>query len=500
MSTLLNRILLKSLSGRLRAIDRYSSDPMQVQQDQFALLSKNPNAYLKQFGDISTIEKFQQNVPIVDYEGISPFIDKVRAGQGDALWAGSKSRWAAKSSGTTASVSKYIPITERYLQNCHYRGGKDTVALFLRNHPDSKALSGKSLTLGGSAKIEREGGLLTGDLSAILIQNTPWYAGLKRAPSSNIALIPNFEEKVEAICRATVGKNITSFAGVPSWNLVLMNKILEYTGKSNIHEVWEDMSLFIHGGIAFTPYRAEYEKIFPAAQMRYMETYNASEGFFALQDDPTDSSMLLMLDYEVFFEFLPLSSLDDHSKAVPLEGVKTGVNYAIILSTSCGLWRYMIGDTVEFTSVKPYKLKITGRTKSFINVFGEEVIVDNANGALRAACQATSTQVLEYTAGPIFMENKSKGAHEWVVECSTEPSSREEFARVLDTTLQQLNSDYGAKRENNTTLNAPTVHFVPVGTFQRWMESRGKLGGQNKVPRLSNSREHLDALIELFER
>ncbi|MFI3299659.1 MAG: GH3 auxin-responsive promoter family protein [Rikenellaceae bacterium] len=495
MASIINKTLLALFSSRLKEIDRHYADPLSIQLSQFDLLCKDSNQYIKSFGDISTIEKFQNNVPVVDYEGLSEHIEKVRSGQKDALWASSPSKWAAKSSGTTASVSKYIPITKQYLDKCHYQGSRDTLALSLRNFPDTLAVSGKSLTLGGSAKIEQEGRLLTGDLSAILIENTPWYALTKRLPKSEVALIPNFEEKVAAICRATATENITSFAGVPSWNLVLMNSILDYTGKNNIHEVWRDMSLFAHGGIAFEPYRAEYQRLFPDPKMRYIETYNASEGFFGIQDDPSDSAMLLMLDYQIFYEFIPTATLYDHSTVVTLEGVKTGVNYAMVISTSCGLWRYMIGDTVQFTSTAPYKIKITGRTKSFINAFGEEVIVDNADKAIRAACDATGTEVLEYTAAPIFMEGKEKGAHQWVIECIKEPSCKEEFVRVLDQTLQQINSDYGAKRFNSTTLNAPKVHFVASGTFKKWMEGRGKLGGQNKVPRLSNSREHVESLL-----
>ncbi len=495
---IINRIITTALGGRLRAIDRFKADPHGVQDKQFSLLSTNSNIYTASFGDIDSYGDFAARIPVVDYEGISPLIERVCSGEKGVLWGGSEPRWAAKSSGTTASVSKYIPINSRFLKNCHFRGGKDCVAVFTSNFPDSKALSGRALTLGGSAKLEHEGGLLTGDLSAILIGNTPPPTSWIREPKTNVALIADFEEKVEAICRTTVGKNITSFAGVPSWNLVLMQKVLEYTGKSSIHEVWPNMSLFIHGGIAFTPYRAEYEKIFTSPDMRYMETYNASEGFFALQDDPNDSAMLLMLDYEIFYEFLPMSSFDDHSTIVPLEGVKTGVNYAMIITTSSGLWRYMIGDTVEFTSTSPYKIKITGRTKSFINAFGEELIVDNAEKAIKAACEATDTTVKEYTAAPIFMEGKEKGAHEWVVETQLSTELQAKFIEVLDNTLRAVNSDYDAKRHNNSTLNAPTVHFAPDGTFTKWMQSRGKFGGQNKVPRLSGSRDFVEQLIKLL--
>ncbi len=497
---MVNSIIHRVLGYRRRAIERFMSQPIEVQAQQLSLLMSNDNGYLRQFGEFKSYEEFSSRVPIVEYEGLSPYIERVRRGERGVLWRGDDARWAAKSSGTTASVSKYIPINGRYLNNCHYRGGRDTVVTMLENYPKTKALSGRSLTLGGSAILEKEGGLIVGDLSAILIKNTPAPTSWIREPKASVALISDFEQKIEAICKATVGKNITSFAGVPSWNLVLMQKVLEYSGKSSINEVWKDMCMFIHGGIAFSPYRQEYEKIFTSPDMRYIETYNASEGFFALQNDPTDTAMLLMLDYEIFYEFIPLATLDDHTTAVPLEGVQTGVNYAMIISTSCGLWRYMIGDTVEFTSVLPYKIRITGRTKSFINAFGEEIIVDNANRAIAKACEVTASVVKEYTAAPIFMEGREKGAHEWIVESDLDEVHHTLFAESLDSALQSVNSDYAAKRHNCSTLNAPTVHFVPDGTFAEWMRTRGKVGGQNKVPRLAGSREYVESILNILKK
>ncbi len=495
--SLFNKIVTLAFGQRLRTIEKFRNDPFTAQNQQFRLLCSNKNQYLSKFGDVSTIEKFQKNIPIVDYDEYSTFINQVRDGNQDAIWSGSPTPWAAKSSGTTGSVSKFIPTTKRYLNHCHYRGARDTTAVFAQNFPKSKAFSGKSLTLGGSSVLEREGGLKVGDLSAILIENTPFYAKIIREPKPEVALIADFEKKVEAICKATVGKNLTSFAGVPSWNLILMQKVLQYTGKNNIHEVWPDMSLFIHGGIAFTPYRKLYEELFPSPEMLYMETYNASEGFFALQDDPTDSSMLLMLDYEVFYEFIPLSTLEDYSTAVPLEGVKTGVNYAMVISTSSGLWRYIIGDTVEFTSLSPHKIRITGRTKSYINTFGEELIVDNAEKALKIACEATGAIISEYTAAPIFMESNTKGSHQWVIEFAVAPNSQVLFNEAFDKALQDTNSDYAAKRHNNTTLNAPTISVVEQGTFIEWLSHRGKKGGQNKVQRLSGKRDFVEQLLSI---
>lgn len=493
-----NHIIKLISAPRLRAIDRMRMHGAEIQAAQFEILKLGAGQYTKDY-DLSTYTTFARTVPVVGYEDFSPAIDRVRGGESDFLWRNSPTRWLAKSSGTTASVSKFIPITARYLRNCHYRAGRDVMAIFNDTFPRSKAFAGQALTLGGSAKIDHDGtaGLSSGDLSAILIANTPRWVSILRQPKAEIALIADFEAKVDAICRATANRHITSFAGVPSWNLVLMNKILEFSGKQNLCEVWPDMSLFIHGGIAFTPYRTEYEKLIPSPDMKYMETYNASEGFFAIQDNQADASMLLMLDYETFYEFLPVSQLDQPDKAVPVEGVRLGVNYAMIISNSGGLWRYMIGDTVAFTSLNPYKIKITGRTKHFINAFGEEIIIENAERALQAACLATGASITDYTAAPIFMQGREKGAHEWLIEFSNAPSSVELFGNVLDKTLQAVNSDYAAKRFQNTTLNAPRLRVAHAGLFHRWMAQRGKMGGQNKVPRLMSDRTVMDELIKL---
>jgi hypothetical protein len=431
---------------------------------------------------------------IVEYDDIAPWIDRARGGESDVLWPG-RVKWFARSSGTTAK-SKYIPVTDAGLRDAHLRGPRDVMAIFTELYPQSRVFGGKTLTLGGSRRVERDGeSALTGDLSAILLENTPAWANLRRVPSVETALIPDFDRKVEAICRETVGQDVRSFAGVPSWNLVMLNKVMEFAGAKTVLDVWPNMECFIHGGIGFAPYRAEYERIIPSPEMKYMETYNASEGFFAIADDPARSDMLLMLDYGIYYEFLPMSKLGDRSAAVPLEGVRTGVNYAMIISTSNGLWRYMIGDTVEFTSTDPYRIRITGRTKHHINVFGEEVMVGNAADAMAAACMATGAEVSEYTVAPVFMHGKEKGAHQWVVEFRRAPSSVEEFAAVLDKALQGVNSDYEAKRFRNTTLQAPVVSVVPEGTFMRWLAAHGKVGGQHKVPRLSNDREIVEELI-----
>ena len=489
-------LIKKVSSGRIKEIDLMRKEPLSIQQKQLQRLINRSSEcdYLRRYA-VASENDFRRVLPVVCYEDFSGEIGRIMRGEGNVV-VSEPVQWFSKSSGTTNDKSKYIPITPSSLHGCHFRGGRDVIGIFSHNYPASKAFHGKSLTLGGSHRVVRErSSVIAGDLSAILIQNTPAWFTIRRLPSKKVALEADFQRKIELICRETVSKNITNFAGVPSWNLLLMEKVLDYTGKSNICEVWKDMSLFVHGGISFEPYREQYKKLFPDEQMRYMETYNASEGFFAIADDPSDSAMLLMLDYGIYYEFIPMSSLDDHSTIIPLEGVKTGVNYAIIITTSGGLWRYLIGDTVEFTSVKPYKIRITGRTKQYINAFGEELMVDNAERALARACKQTGSVVSNYTVAPVFMAIGERGCHQWLVEFSTLPDSVENFGEVIDKTLQELNSDYEAKRKANTTLNQPIITIAPEGTFYKWMESRGKIGGQNKVPRLSNDRQTIEKIL-----
>lgn len=445
---------------------------------------------------IST-ELFQQRVPITDYENFHEFIARTKSGEQNVLWP-TPIKWFAKSSGTTDAKSKYIPVSQQGLRQSHMRGPRDVVGLYLATNPAAGILDGKTLTLGGSKKIEREGETAySGDLSAILIENTPCPANFKRLPKPATALIPDFEEKVKRICEETVNRDVRAFAGVPSWNLVMLNKVLEYTGAKNLLEVWPDMELFMHGGMNFKPYREQYERLIPSSGMHYMETYNASEGFFAIADTPGRDDMLLMLDYGTFYEFIPVASLGDPTKAVTLEEVRTGVNYAMVITSSNGLWRYQIGDTVEFTSTSPYRIRITGRTKHYINAFGEEIVVDNAESAINAAAKATGAEIAEYTAAPIFMEGRTKGSHEWVVEFRKKPDSLERFTHELDIALQSLNSDYEAKRFKDTTLMPPRVSAVRPGTFMQWMGTKGKIGGQNKVPRLFNDRTFVEELLKI---
>ena len=485
---------------RIGQIEYFKKHPCEVQDRQLEYLVANGagTAIGREYGlkDIKSAEQFRSRIPVFDYETVRGYIEHARRAERDVLWGG-EIKWFAKSSGTTDTKSKYIPVTDDGLRHNHMRGPIDCAAVYLASHPDSKVFYGKTLTLGGSHRIEREGEhAMTGDLSAILIENTPKIGRLMRVPSPKTALIPDFEQKVQAICRECADMDIRSFAGVPSWNLVMLKGILEYTGKSNISEVWPNLELFIHGGVNFSPYRELYKKIIPSPSMHYMETYNASEGFFGICDDLSRDDMLLMLDYHTYFEFLPLSQLGHYEKAVPLQDVRKGENYAMIITSSNGLWRYLIGDTVEFTDTDPYRIRITGRTKHYINAFGEEIIVDNAEKAIRRACEATGAQATEYTAAPIYMELGRKGAHQWLVEFDRMPDDMNRFAAVLDRQLQELNSDYEAKRYKDTTLYAPEITVVPRGTFMEWMRSRGKIGGQNKVPRLCNDRRYVDGLLE----
>lgn len=443
-------------------------------------------------------EDFTCNVPINTYEELKNDIDRMRHGEKDILWPGMV-KWYAKSSGTTNDKSKFIPVSADGLKRLHYQGGNDVVAYYLQNNPKSRLFDGRALILGGSHSPNYNvANSLVGDLSAILIENINPLVNLVRIPDKRTALISDFEIKRDKIAEQCIGKNITNISGVPSWMMSVLQRVMEISGKQHLEEVWPNIEVFFHGGIAFTPYRKQYEQLITSPRMKYMETYNASEGFFGIQNDPDDKSMLLMLDYDCFYEFIPMSDFDkENPNVVPLEGVEVGVNYAMLISTSCGLWRYLIGDTVKFTSTNPYKFIITGRTKHFINAFGEELIVDNAEKALQYACQKCNCQVREYTAAPVFRDENVVPHHQWVIEFSQEPADINEFADTLDAQLQQLNSDYEAKRFKDINMIRLQIVKAKDGLFEAWMKQRGKLGGQNKVPRLSNSREYVEALIAL---
>ncbi len=492
---------------RQKELERHFTQPLDLQNDVLKRLvgTATDTKYGREhiFSATRNYEDFRFNVPVNTYEELKDSIDIMRHGSRDVLWPGTV-KWYAKSSGTTNDKSKFIPVSHEGLERIHYAGGTDVVAFYLQNNPKSRLFDGKALILGGShiPNYNVEGSLV-GDLSAILIENINPLVNLVRVPDKKTALISDFEVKRDLIARQCLRKNVTNLSGVPSWMMSVLVRVMELSGKQHLEEVWPNLEVFFHGGIAFTPYRAQYERLITKPGMNYMETYNASEGFFGIQNDPSDASMLLMLDYDVFYEFAPMEAIDDagnltdDSLVVPLEGVETGRNYAMIISTSCGLWRYMIGDTVRFTSVKPYKFVITGRTKSFINAFGEELIVDNAEQGLLYACRKTGAEVREYTAAPVFMDSDARCRHQWLVEFSKEPEDLAEFARLLDGRLQQLNSDYEAKRFKNITLQPLELVKARPELFNDWLRSKGKLGGQHKVPRLSNSRKHIEELLEM---
>ena len=450
------------------------------------------------YSGIKSYEQFAKAVAVQDYETLKGYIDRMRQGEKDVLWKG-RCKWYAKSSGTTNDKSKFIPVTPQGLQNAHYKGGFDVVAQYVANNPSSRIFSGKGLILGGShAPNYNLPGSLVGDLSAILIENCSSFVNMMRVPGKDIALLSDFEEKMERIARATCNVDVTNLSGVPSWMMAVLKHMLDITGKQGVEELWPNLEVFFHGGVAFTPYREQYKQIIRKDSMKYMETYNASEGFFGIQNDPTDPAMLLMIDYDIFYEFIPFEEFGSpDARVLPLWEVKVGKNYAMLISTSCGLWRYMIGDTVRFTSKDPYKIVISGRTKHFINAFGEELMVDNAEKGLQKACAETGAQVQEYTAAPVFMDANAQCRHQWLIEFAKEPDSLEKFIDVLDTTLQQINSDYEAKRFKNKTMQKLDIVVARKGLFNEWLKSKGKLGGQHKVPRLSNSRQYIEELMNM---
>ena len=503
--TIVNSIINWINYKRIYEIDLYREHAREIQEEVlFNLLNTAKSTEWGEkykYATTKSWECYKENVPVTRYETLEPLINRMIQGDKSVLWPGVM-KWFAKSSGTTNAKSKFIPVSKESLDDCHFRGGKDVLAIYYRNNPGASLLSGKSLTLGGSHQMTNlSNKAYYGDLSAIMIENLPFWTDFHRTPPTEIALIPEFEEKIAQITKTAIQDNVTSLAGVPSWFLVLLRHILEYTGKSNITEVWPNLELFIHGGVSFEPYKQQYKRIIPSGNMHYMETYNASEGFFAIQDDPSATDMLLMLDYGVFYEFILAGHTEEeHPVTIPLWKIELGVNYAMVISTNGGLWRYMIGDTVMFTSKDPYKLRITGRTKHFINAFGEEIIIDNAERAIKLACATTGAIISDYTAGPIFMtENQTKGAHQWIIEFITLPNDLDKFTIILDLELQALNSDYEAKRYKSATLERPHVLAASEGTFLQWMRERGKVGGQNKVPRLSNNREFLDELLLIHE-
>ncbi|MBK7127966.1 MAG: GH3 auxin-responsive promoter family protein [Crocinitomicaceae bacterium] len=498
-----NSIFSWFIKKRLHQIDLFRKYPVEVQREVlFSLIDRaSETQFGKQhnFSSIKNFQDFKKAVPLTDYENFKPVIDQLFKNEQMITW-NTEIKWFAKSSGTTSGKSKFIPVSRESLEDCHYKGGKDLLSLYYHQLPDRKLYKGKHLVLGGSAEINYlSDDSYFGDLSAIILKNMPWWAEIRRTPSKEIALMSAWEEKIEKLAHSTMHEDIYILAGVPSWTLVLCNRILEITGKKNMREVWPNLELFMHGGVNFEPYRDQFKKIIPFKDMHYVETYNASEGFFGIQDQLDQTDLLLMLDYGIYFEFIPMDSFEgiDSKIVCSIDEVEAGVNYALVISTNAGLWRYLVGDTIRFTSTLPYRFKITGRTKSFINVAGEELVVENAEQAIAATCIKTQAAIRDYTVAPIYMSENQSARHEWLIEFSKMPEDLVAFIHILDGELKSVNSDYEAKRTGNLSLNLPTITLAKEGLFDTWLKSENKLGGQHKIPRLSNHRELVEKLLSI---
>jgi len=485
---------------RLSAIDNFMLNPIDTQRQVFNSLigSAQFTEYGKKynFEKINSFADFQQRVPINDYDTLKGYIQRILEGNQNVLWP-SEISWFAKSSGTTSDKSKFIPVSKESLDDTHYKSGKDVLALYLRQYPESKVMGGKCLVIGGSHQVNQlSADSFYGDLSAVMLQNMPFSGQIMRTPDLSIALMYEWEEKIEKIARTTMQENVTFIAGVPTWTIVLIKRIFEIAGTQNLTDIWPNLELYIHGGVSFKPYRKQFEQFIPSPAMHYLETYNASEGFFAAQDDPNDEGMLLFLNHGIYYEFMPMEEYGkEQPRTLTLKEVELNKNYALVISTNAGLWRYLVGDTIQFTSLHPYRIKVTGRLKFFINAFGEEVIVDNTDQALAMASAKTGAIVNDYTAAPVYMTGESNGAHEWIIEFEKLPVPIDVFVRELDTALRSVNSDYDAKRHKDIALRMPVVHIMPKGGFNLWLKQKGKLGGQNKVPRLSNERKWMEEIL-----
>lgn len=497
---LFNTVVNWFIRQRMDQIQNFIKHPIETQKGILfsQLFSSENTLYGKQYGfkDIATYKDFCNQVPIVTYEDFEPYIERARKGEKDVIWNGYIRKFA-KSSGTTNAKSKFIPISDESLEDCHFKAGKDLVSIYTNNHPDNTLFQYKNLRLGGSSELYEDFNTKFGDLSAILIENLPFWVEITTTPSKKTSLMSEWETKLKAIVNEVTKENVSSLTGVPSWMMVLLQNVLKNTGYQSIAELWPNLEVFFHGGISFKPYREQYQKMI-GKPINYYEIYNASEGFFGIQDRSDSDEMLLMLDYGIFYEFIPMEEFSKNNlNAIPLEEVEIGKNYAVVITTNGGLWRYLIGDTVRFTSKDPFRIKISGRTKHYINAFGEELMVDNAETALEKACTTTGAKIADYTAAPIFMQENESGAHEWLIEFTQKPNCLDEFTNVFDECLKTINSDYEAKRYNDMTLKKPVIHSAKPNLFYDWMASRGKLGGQNKVPRLSNDREFLDPLLQM---
>ena len=500
-----NSIFSWIIKKRIHQIDLFKKHPLEVQNELLAtlVLKAKETEFGKKFNfdSISDYTTFKQHIPLQNYETLKPYIDRNIKGEQNLLWPDDV-KWFAKSSGTTTGKSKFIPVTKEAVEDCHYKGGKDLLGMYYNHHPTTQLFNGKHLILGGSSQINYfNSESYFGDLSAIIVTNLPWWCEWRRTPKKEITLMDNWEEKLPKMVASTIHEDVMILAGVPSWTLVFLKQVLAYTKKDNIMDVWPNLELYMHGGVNFEPYRSQFESIIKNKNMNYVQTYNASEGFFAIQDKVKADDMLLMLDYGVFYEFCaPEEVAKENPTVIALEDVKLNTNYALIITTSAGLWRYVIGDTIQFTSLEPHRIKVTGRTTSYLNAFGEELITDNTDKAIAIACKKTNALVKEYTVAPVYMDATETGGHEWIIEFNKQPEDLDLFSNALDNALKELNSDYEAKRFNNLTIRKPLVHVAKDGTFYAWLNSKGKLGGQHKVPRLSNDRTLLEEVLALMNK
>lgn len=502
---ILNSILTWVMKKRIHQIELFMKYPFEVQDELLRKLiqagEQTEFGKIHGFRSIRNYDQYRERVPVHSYEKTFPYIHRIMRGEQNVLWP-TEIKWFSKSSGTTNARSKFIPVSQEALVDCHFKGGKDLLSIYVNNFPETKLFDGKGLAVGGSHQINEYDPSATsyyGDVSAVIMQNLPHWAQFIRTPSLETALMNNWEEKIDKMAIETASVNVTNISGVPTWTLLLIQRVVDIAGKKSILEVWPDLEVFFHGAVSFKPYKSLFQAVIPNNSMRYWETYNASEGFFGIQDKSDSEEMLLMLDYGIFYEFIPVDEVElENPRAIGLSDVELEKNYAMIITTNSGLWRYNIGDTIKFTSLSPFRIRITGRTKHFMNAFGEEVIVENAELAITRACEETGSEISNFTAAPIYLEEGKKGSHEWIIEFKVRPSNLDQFTRILDRSLRDINSDYDAKRANDLALTLPTLHSVESGTFYNWMKKRGKLGGQNKVPRLSNTREYVEDILKML--
>ncbi|MBK6729905.1 MAG: GH3 auxin-responsive promoter family protein [Bacteroidetes bacterium] len=502
---LLHNIASWFFTREVSRIQSVADNPLDAQERMFNYLvqtAKDTNWGQRfDYTSIKTFSDYQNRFPVQDYDFFKTEIERIMKGEDNVLWPGTTS-WFAKSSGTTSDKSKFIPVTKVSLDDCHFKGSRDLLAMYLTNQPESNLFAGKGLVMGGSHQVNQLNEYSRfGDVSAVMMQNLPIFAHLVKTPNLSIALMSEWEEKIEKMAQHTVKQNVTHIAGVPTWTIVLIRRLFEITGKNNLRDVWPNLELYIHGGVSFKPYREQFNQLIRGDDMNYIETYNASEGFFAFQDRLKADDMLLILDNGIFYEFIPVEEFDkEFPRTISLAEVEVGKNYGLVISTNAGLWRYKVGDTIRFTSTHPFRVQVSGRIKHFINAFGEEVIVDNSDEAVRKACLATGAIIKDYTAAPIYFSGEGKGGHEWIIEFDKQPNDIKIFTEVLDNALQSINSDYEAKRYKNIALELPVIHIAPQGTFYNWLKSRGKLGGQHKVPRLSNERNYIEEILAMLPK